>query len=55
VKPGGGKIKRQEEEIKQIKQSDLKDIPERLAFEHSTMIKDYTRTKEMAKSDRKDV
>jgi hypothetical protein len=44
VKPTGGKIKRQEKEIEEIKLVDLKNIPEKLAFEHSNMIKDYLRT-----------
>jgi len=45
VKPTGGEIKRQEGEIEQIGLFDLKDIPERLAFVHSSMIKDYMQTK----------
>lgn len=44
VKPTGGKIERQEKEIKEIRLVNLKDIPEELAFEHSSMIKDYTTT-----------
>jgi len=46
VKETGGKIKRQVTEIEEIKLFDLKEIPEKLAFEHSSMIKDYIRTKE---------
>lgn len=42
VKSIGGKIKRQEREIEEIKLVDLKDIPEKLAFEHKSMIRDYT-------------
>jgi len=45
VKPIGGKIKRQEKEIEEIKLVDLKNIPEKLAFDHSSMIKDYLRTR----------
>lgn len=45
LKPIGGKIKRQEKEIEEIKLVDLKDIPKRLAFEHSTMIRDYMLTR----------
>lgn len=41
VKSIGGKIKRQEREIEEIKLVDLKDIPEKLAFEHKSMIRDY--------------
>ncbi|MDH5447563.1 MAG: NUDIX hydrolase [Candidatus Bathyarchaeota archaeon] len=44
VKPTGGKIKRQEKEIEEIRLVDLKDIPEKLAFEHSSMIRDYIGT-----------
>ena len=46
VKPTGGKIKRQEKEIEEIRLFDLKDIPRRLAFAHSTMIRDYMLTRE---------
>lgn len=46
VKPVGGKIKRQEDEIEQVKLFDFQDIPEKLAFEHLRMIKDYVRIKE---------
>lgn len=45
VEPVGGKIKKQEKEIEEIKLVDLKDIPEKLAFEHSSMIQDYMRTR----------
>ena len=41
LEPTGGKIKRQEKEIEEIRLVDLKDIPEKLAFEHSSMIRDY--------------
>ena len=51
VKPIGGKIKRQEEEIKKIKLFDLDDIPKKLAFEHPRMIQDYMRVLEMTKID----
>jgi len=46
VKPMGGKIRRQEKEIEDIKLVDLEDIPEKLAFKHSSMIKDYIETLE---------
>ncbi len=49
VKPTGGRIKRQREEIDQIRFFDIKDTPKRLAFEHSTMINDYIRIREMEK------
>jgi 8-oxo-dGTP diphosphatase len=45
VKVVEGKIRRQKGEIEQIKLFDLDEIPKRLAFEHSTMIKDYMGTK----------
>ncbi len=45
VKVVEGKIKRQKEEIEQIKLFDLDEIPNKLAFEHSTIIKDYIQTK----------
>jgi len=45
VKPIGGKIKREEDEIEQIKLFELREIPERLAFAHSDMIKDYLRAR----------
>jgi len=41
VKPVGGNIRRQENEIEDIRLVDLKNIPEKLAFEHSSMIEDY--------------
>lgn len=41
VKPIDGKIKRQKTEIEEIKLFDFTAIPEKLAFEHSKMIKDY--------------
>ena len=41
VKPVGGKIKRQEKEIEEVKLFSLDEIPARLAFEHSSMIRDY--------------
>jgi len=41
VKSIGGKIKRQEKEIEEIKLVDLKDLPEKLAFEHKSMIREY--------------
>jgi len=41
VNPVGEKIKRQEREIEEIRLFDLKNIPEKLAFEHTSMIKDY--------------
>lgn len=46
VKLVGGKIKRQEKEIDEIKLVDLREIPEKLAFEHSSMIRDYMMLKE---------
>jgi len=49
VKRVMGKMKRGEEEIEQIKLFDLKEIPERLAFEHSSMIKDYLRARIIGK------
>lgn len=45
VKPIGGKIKRPKKEIEDIKLVDLKNTPENLAFEHSSMIRDYMRIK----------
>ncbi len=41
VKPIGGRIRRQKKEIEEIKLVDLKEVPEKLAFEHQSMIKDY--------------
>jgi len=43
VKPVGGKIKRQEKEIEEIRLVDLGKIPQRLAFKHKSMIQDYIR------------
>jgi hypothetical protein len=45
VKPTGGEIKRQEKEIEEIKLVDPENIPEKLAFEQSSMIRDYLRTR----------
>ena len=45
VKPVGGKVKRQKREIEEIRLVDPKEIPERLAFEHTRMIQDYIRTR----------
>lgn len=45
VEPVGGKIKRQEDEIEQIRLFDVKEIPRKLAFAHSDMIRDYLRKK----------
>ncbi len=44
VKPVGGNIRRQEKEIEEIKLFRLDEIPGELAFEHSSMIKDYIRS-----------
>ncbi len=44
VKPVGGSIRRQEKEIEEIKLFRLDEIPEELAFVHSSMIKDYVRS-----------
>jgi 8-oxo-dGTP diphosphatase len=41
VRPMGGKFRRQEGEIEQISLFSIKEIPERLAFEHARMIRDY--------------
>jgi 8-oxo-dGTP diphosphatase len=41
VKTVGGEIKKQESEIEEIKLFSLNEIPEALAFEHASMIKDY--------------
>ena len=46
VKSIGGKIERQEREIEEIRLVDLDEVPERLAFEHAWMIRDYMRTRE---------
>ena len=47
VKPEKGKTKRQKQEIIQIKLFKINEIPEKLAFKHSDMIKDYIQTKTM--------
>jgi 8-oxo-dGTP diphosphatase len=44
VKVVEGKINKQKGEIEQIKLFNLNEIPNRLAFKHSVMIKDYIRT-----------
>ena len=49
VKPIGGEIKPRKGEIEQVKPFNQKSIPERLAFEHSSMIEDILRIKEMAR------
>ena len=41
VKPIGGEIKRQENEIQEIQLFNLRELPYPLAFEHEKMIKDY--------------
>lgn len=41
VRPIGGRMKRQEEEIEEVKLFSLDGLPRRLAFEHSSMIRDY--------------
>lgn len=43
VRPIGGRIKRQEKEIEEVKLFSLDGLPQRLAFEHSSMIRDYLR------------
>ena len=45
VKVVEGTVKRQKEEIEQIKLFNFNKIPNKLAFEHSTIIKDYIHTK----------
>lgn len=45
VKPEKGKIKRQKQEIEKIKLFEIKEIPKKLAFKHSSMIKDWLQTK----------
>jgi 8-oxo-dGTP diphosphatase len=45
VKPIGGNINRQEEEIEMIKIFNLKKLPTKLAFQHSNMIQDYILSK----------
>jgi 8-oxo-dGTP diphosphatase len=44
AKPVGGEIRRQESEIEEIKLVKLEEIPKRLAFVHSRMIRDYAST-----------
>jgi 8-oxo-dGTP diphosphatase len=43
VKPVGGEIKKQDNEIQEIKLFSLNELPKPLAFEHNLMIKDYLR------------
>lgn len=43
VRPVGGRIKRQEKEIDQVKLFAISKLPKKLAFEHSRMIEDYLR------------
>ena len=45
VKPVGGKLKKQDTEIQEIKLFNLNALPKPLAFEHEKMIKDYLNTK----------
>jgi 8-oxo-dGTP diphosphatase len=45
VKVVGGKIKKQESEIEDIKLFSLDAVPAALAFEHTQMIKDYLATR----------
>jgi 8-oxo-dGTP diphosphatase len=52
VKPIGGKIKRQESEIEDVKLVKLKEIPEKLAFEHAKMIQDYRNLEMGVRSER---
>ena len=49
VKLANGNLKRQKGEIEQIKFFDRNEIPEKLAFKHSSMIKDYMQTKKIIK------
>jgi 8-oxo-dGTP diphosphatase len=44
VKPIGGEIRRQESEIEDIKLVKLDEVPKKLAFVHSRMIRDYAST-----------
>ena len=44
MRPVGGKIKKQEREVEMIRLVKLKEIQEPLAFEHSTMLKDFVNT-----------
>lgn len=41
VKPTSGTIRRQEKEIENIKLVNLNELPEKLAFEHPSMIRDF--------------
>ena len=41
VKPTSGTIRRQEKEIENIKLVNLNELPEKLAFEHLSMIRDF--------------
>jgi 8-oxo-dGTP diphosphatase len=52
TKPVGGEIKPQEEEIERIKLFRITELPEKLAFKHLEMIKDYKRIKAMIKLDK---
>jgi 8-oxo-dGTP diphosphatase len=45
VKPEKGKIKRQKQEIEKIKLFEINQIPKKLAFKHSSMIKDWLQAK----------
>jgi len=45
VKPTRGELKRQEKEIEEIELVDPENIPEKLAFEQSSMIRDYLSTR----------
>jgi 8-oxo-dGTP diphosphatase len=44
AKPIGGEIRRQESEIEEIELVKLEEIPRKLAFVHSRMIRDYAST-----------
>jgi 8-oxo-dGTP diphosphatase len=39
----GGMVKRQEKEIEEIQLFSLSELPKKLAFEHSVMVRDYVR------------
>lgn len=41
VRPVGGRLMRQEREVQQLELFGVKEVPESLAFAHSTMIRDY--------------
>lgn len=43
VRQVGGRIKRQEKEIEEVRLFNLSELPKKLAFDHSTMIRDYMR------------